>query len=132
MRLNYNQKVVLLLNFMEFAKSVLPAEAKLPPELEKRAIVVAKWLHDNVHPESQESKAGLQILGEHNLPPAEPNVEYGSIQVGALELLEGITQVLEAVIDAELSPDRIPDPTLPRRVRNKRVETFQPRRGARK
>jgi hypothetical protein len=132
MRLNINQKLVLILNFLEFTKSVYPTNEPLPEMLQERARKVMQWLDTNAITEARDSKAGIAIVGEHNLPPPGPGEEYGSVIIGSLELGDAIFQVMEAVVAAELSPDRIADPPPPRRVRKGRVETFAPRRGRRR
>ena len=132
MKLNINQKLVLLLNFLEFAKSVYPPDEPLPETLQERARKVMQWLGTNAITEARESKAGIAILGEHNLPPLGPNETYGSVIIGQLELGEAITQVMEAVVEAELTTERILDDVPPRRVVNKRVQEFRPRRGKRR
>jgi len=130
MKLNINQKLVLLINLLEFAKTVYPPNQPLPPLIQARARKVVDWLHAHAHPESPESQKLL--AQEPGLPPPEPGEEYGAVEISTLELGDGITALMEAIVAAELSPDRIPDPPAPyRRVRKGRVAEFSPRRGNR-
>lgn len=121
MRLNIQQKAVLLLNLIEVTKGVYGPEY-IPEPLQPRAVAVMKWLDANLPPTDP---ALLEIV---DMPPAGPGEEYGAVQISEFEIVEGITQLMEAIIAAELSPDRLvepPRPHVPRKVVNGRPRNIR-------
>lgn len=121
MRFNIQQKTVLLLNLIEFVKSVYGPEY-LPEPLQPRAKGVIDWLSANLPPTDPALLDGVE------LPPVGPREEYGAVETNEFEFAEGVTQLMEAVVAAELSPDRLvepPRPHVPRKVVNGRPRNIR-------
>lgn len=110
MKLNINQKSVLMLNLIEFMKSVYGPNHPLPEPLRQRGLKIMNWLSQNVVNNQEEL---VKVID--GMPPPEANESYGAVDIGSFELADAIAQLMEGVIEAELSPDRIPEPAEPPR-----------------